>query len=91
MLPTKYLYIGNESLNVDDRLWIMSILTLFIGANGTGSFRSDVYNLETNALEKNVKLVKFRFTTGGDLFEYITDNYSKVYDKTPFVFKATAQ
>lgn len=91
VLPTKYLYIGNESLNVDDRLWIMSILTLFIGANGTGSFRGDVYNLETNALEKNVKLVKFTFTTGGDFFEYNLMNYESTYDKTPFVFKSTGQ
>jgi len=91
VLPTKYLYIGNESLNVEDRLWIMSILTLFIGANGTGSFRGDVYNLETNALEKNVKLVKFTFTTGGDFFEYNLMNYESTYDKTPFVFKSTGQ
>ena len=91
VLPTKYLYIGNESLNVDDRLWIMSILTVFAGASGTGSFRGDVYNLETNALEKNVKLVKFRFITGGDFFEYNLDSYKSAYDKTPFVFKTTAQ
>ena len=91
VLPTKYLYIGNESLNVDDRLWIMSILTVFAGASGTGSFRGDVYNLETNALEKNVKLVKFRFITGGDLFEYNLDSYKSAYDKTPFVFKTTTQ
>lgn len=91
VLPTKYLYIGNESLNIDDRLWIMSILTLFVGANGTGSFRGDVYNLETNALEKNVKLVKFRFTTGSDFFEYNLDTYKSAYDKTPFVFKTTTQ
>lgn len=91
VLPTKYLYIGNESLNVEDRLWIMSIVTAFVGASGTGSFRGDVYNLETNALEKNVKLVKFRFITGGDFFEYNLDSYKSAYNKTPFVFKSTAQ
>lgn len=91
VLPSKYLYIGNESLSVEKRLWIMSILTFSIGASGTGCFRGDLYNLDTNTLEKNEGLVNFTFTTGGDFFEYNLDSYKSVSDKTPFVFKKTEQ
>lgn len=91
VLPSKYLYIGNESLSAEDRLWIMSIVTLSIGASGTGCFRGDVYNLETNTLDKNVGLVKFRYITGGDFFEYNLDTYKSANDKTIFVFNKTTQ
>lgn len=87
VLPSQYLYIGNESISVTDRLWISSILTFCAGAHGKASVSADVYDLKKNTVDKNTRLVSMRFTS--DVFTLLLSDYEKVFDETLFVFNTT--